>query len=177
MWSFSINGKEFLADIISVKTQFQSTKEISSVNNELLVLLSKNRFLCIQCPKFHFFLFKDGADLRMESFSCKQSLHTLSLGANGFTFLKTSHLMLKLIFLFFNFQTWSLSVVEVLLCSNLKDDLCKLNLILNSFSISPIYVSCLFEVVSVTLTVALYTTHLVRHSLSSGQEFFLPTVT
>ena len=51
------------------------------------------------------------------------------------------------------------------MCSNLKDDLCKLNLVF-----SPIYVSCLFEVVSVT--VALYTTHLVRHLPSTGQEFF-----
>ena len=63
-----------------------------------------------------------------------------------------------------------LSVIEVLLCSNLKDDLCKLNLVLNSFSVSPIYVSWLFEVVSVI--VALYTTHLVRHLSSSGQELF-----
>ena len=115
-------------------------------------------------------LFKYGADLRMDSFSCKQSLHTLSLSANGFTFLTTSHLLLKLVFLFFNFQTCLLSVVEVLLCSNLKDDLCKLNLVLNSFSVSPIYISWLFKVVSVT--VALYTTHLVRHLPSSGQEFF-----
>ena len=37
-------------------------------------------------------------------------------------------------------QTCLLSVVEVLFCSNLKDDLCKLNLVLNSFSVSPIYV-------------------------------------
>ena len=73
-------------------------------------------------------------------------------------------------FLLFNFQTCSLSVVKVLLCSNLKDDLCKLNLVLNSFSVSPIYVSWLFEVVSVT--VALYTSHLVRHLTSSGQVFF-----
>ena len=116
------------------------------------------------------FFFKDGAELRMESFSCKQSLPTLAFGANGFTFLTTSNLMLKLMFLFFNFQTWSLSVVGVLLCSNLKDDLCILNLVLNSFSLRPIYVSWLFEVVSVT--VALYTTHLVRHYPSSGQEFF-----
>ena len=115
-------------------------------------------------------LFKDGAYLRMDSFSCKQSLHTLSLGANCFTFLTTSHLMLELMHLFFNFQTCSLRVVEVLLCSNLKDGLCKLNLVLNSFSVSPIYVSWSFEVVSVT--VALYTTHLVRHLPSSGQEFF-----
>ena len=132
--------------------------ETSSVDNELLVLLSKNLFLCIQCPKFSLLLFKDGADLRMESFSCKQSLHTSSPVANGFTFLTTSHLMLKLTFLFFNFQTRSLSVVEVLLCSYLKDDLFKLNFVLNSFSVSPIYVSWLFEVVFVS--VALYKTHI-----------------
>ena len=59
----------------------------SSVDNELLLCLSWNYFLCMQCPKFSFFLlFKDGAGLRMENFSCKQSLHTLSLDANGFTF-------------------------------------------------------------------------------------------
>ena len=56
------------------------------------------------------------------------------------------------------------------MCSNLKDDLCKLNLVLNSFSVSPIYVSWLFEVVSVT--VALYTTHLVRHLRQMGKSFF-----
>ena len=43
----------------------------------------------------------------MEGFSCRQSLHIKSPGANGFTFLTTSHLMLKLMFLFFNFQTCS----------------------------------------------------------------------
>ena len=48
-----------------------------------------------------------------------------------------------------------------------------MNLVLNSFSVSPIYVSWLFEVVSAT--VALYTTHLVRRLPSSGQGFFLPT--
>ena len=56
------------------------------------------------------------------------------------------------VFFYFNFQTGSLSVVEVLLCFNLKDDLCKLNLVLNnSFSGSPIYVFWLFEDVSVTV--------------------------
>ena len=49
---------------------------------------------------FVFFLFNDGADLRMESFSCKQSLQALSSGTNGFTFLTTSYLMLKLMFFF-----------------------------------------------------------------------------
>ena len=41
-------------------------------------------------------------------FSCKQSLHTFSPGANGFTFLTISHLMLKSVFFFcffFYFQT------------------------------------------------------------------------
>ena len=135
-------------------SEFRSAMGTSSVDIDKL--LSKNFFLWIQCP--------------MESFSCKQSPHTLLIGANGFTLLTTCHLILKLMFFFFNFQTWSLSVVEVLSSSNLKDDLCKLNLVLNSFSVSPIYVSWLFEVVSVT--VALNTTHLVRHLPSSGQGFF-----
>ena len=52
-------------------------------------MVYQKAFLCIQCPKISFFLFKDCADLRMESFSCKESLHTLSLGRNGFTFLTT----------------------------------------------------------------------------------------
>ena len=62
-----------------------------------------------------------------------------SPGPNGFTFLAISHFMLKSIF-FLNFRACSLSVVEVLLCSNLKDDSCKLNLVLNLFSFSPKYV-------------------------------------
>ena len=116
----------------------------------------------------------------MDSFSCKHSLHTKSFGANGFTFFFDNlpldiEVDVLVLFLFFNFKTYSLSVVKVLLCSNLKDDLCKVTLVLNSFSVSPIYVSWLFEVVSVY--VALYTTHLVRYLPSSGQEFFLPTVT
>ena len=46
-------------------------------------------------PKFRFFFkFKDGVDLKMESFSCKQSLHTFSPGANGFTLLTISHFIL-----------------------------------------------------------------------------------
>ena len=85
-------------------------------------------------------------------------------------FFTISHLMLKLMFLAFNFQTLSLSVVEVLLCSNLKDDLCKLNLVLKLFSVSSIHVSWLF--VGVSVTAALYTTHLARHSLFSRHEVF-----
>ena len=131
--------------------------ETSSVDNGLFVLLGNNFFfLWIQCPKNLAFFFKDGADLRMDNFSCKQSLHTLSLGANGFTFLTTSHLMLKLMFFFLKFKTCSLSFVEVLLCSYLKDDLYKLNLVLNSFSVCAIYVSGLFEVVSVRYSCFLY---------------------
>ena len=88
--------------------------------------------LDMQYPKVLFLLFKDGIDLDlgMESFSCKQSLHTLSPGPNSFTFLTESQSM----FLFINFQTSSLSVVEVLLCSSLNDYLYKLHLILNLFS-------------------------------------------
>ena len=47
--------------------------------------------------------------------------------------------------------------------------------VLHLFSVSQIYVSWLFEVVSVT--VALYTRHVVRHLPSSGDAVFLPTVT
>ena len=56
------------------------------------------------------------------------------------------------------FEIVSVTYVEVFLCSNLKGDLSKLNLVLNSFSVNPIYFSWLFEVVSVT--VALYIQHI-----------------
>ena len=68
-------------------SEFRSAMETSSVDIDKL--LSKNFFLWIQCPKISLRLFKDGADLRMESFSCKQSPHTLLLGANGFTLFTT----------------------------------------------------------------------------------------
>ena len=58
-------------------------------------------FVCL----FFVLFLKDGVDLRIENFSCKQSLRPLSPGANGFTFLTTSYLMLKLMILYFNFQT------------------------------------------------------------------------
>ena len=75
-------------------SEFRSAMETSSVDIDKL--LSKNFFLWIQCPKISLRLFKDGADLRMESFSCKQSPHTLLLGANGFTLFTTCHEILKL---------------------------------------------------------------------------------
>ena len=73
--------------------EFRSAMETSSVDIDKL--LSKNFFLWIQCPKISLLWFNNGADLRMESFSCKQSPHTLLLGANGFTLLTTCHLILK----------------------------------------------------------------------------------
>ena len=72
-------------------SEFRSAMETSSVDIDKL--LSKNFFLWIQCPKISLLLFKDGADLRMESFSCKQSPHTLLFGANSLyisTFLSLS---------------------------------------------------------------------------------------
>ena len=72
-------------------------------------------------------------------------------------------------FFFFKSQMCSLNVVADLLCSSLKDDLCRLYLVLNEFSVSPIYVSSFF--VSVCVTVALYiTTHSVRQFPLSGQS-------
>ena len=83
----------------SVMTQsFGSMMGPSSDDSGLLVRFGWNRFLCMQCPKNRCFLFKYGA----ESFSCKQSFHIFSSGADGFTFLKISHLMLNLMFLFFH---------------------------------------------------------------------------
>ena len=85
-------------------SEFRSALETSSADIDKL--LSKNFFLWIQCPNISLLLFKDGADLRMESFSCNQSPHTLLLGANGFTLLTTCHSILKLMFFFFFiFQT------------------------------------------------------------------------
>ena len=78
-------------------SEFRSAMGTSSVDIEKL--LGKNFFLWIQCPKISLLLFKDGADLRMESFSCKQSPHILFLGANGFTLLTSCHLILKLMYI------------------------------------------------------------------------------
>ena len=59
--------------------------ETSSVDIDKL--LSKNFFLWIQCPKISLLLFKDGADLRMESFSCKFFLRS----APSIHFVKLPH--------------------------------------------------------------------------------------
>ena len=56
-------------------SEFRSAMETSSVDIDKL--LSKNFFLWIKCPNISLLLFKDGADLRMEGFFCKQSPHTL----------------------------------------------------------------------------------------------------
>ena len=77
------------------------------------MLLRRNCFLCTQCPKISVLLFNDGLDMRMEIFSCRHSLHLFSPGAYGFTFFIISHLMLKSVFTFFNFQMWSLRVLVV----------------------------------------------------------------
>ena len=90
--------------------------------------------------------------MRMENFSCRHSLHTFSLSADDFTLLTISHdLMLKSVLFFFSLQIRSLRVVVVHLCSSLNDDLRRLNLVLNSFSVSPMCLSCFLESVSVTV--------------------------
>ena len=107
----------------------------SSDDRRLLVWFCWNSFLCMQCPKislFFFFFNSKMAQICGWVVFLVSKVYTLSQpGANGFPFLTIFHLMFKSMFLFCNSQTWSLSVVEVLLCSNLKDDLCKLNLVLN----------------------------------------------
>ena len=134
-----------------------------------MMLLRRNCFLCTQCPKISVLLFNECLDMRMDNFSCRHSLHIFSHGAYGFTFFIISHLNVVICIFLFQFPnavTKSCSVLG----SSLNDDFCRLNLVLKSFSVSPMYVSCFF--VSVSVTVALYTTHLVRHFPSSGQLFF-----
>ena len=114
-------------------------------------VLRRNCFLCTQCPKISVLLFGDGLYMRMENFSCRHSLHTFSLSADDFTLLTISHLMLKSVLFFFSLQIRSLRVVVVHLCSSLNDDLRRLNLVLNSFSVSPMCLSCFLESVSVTV--------------------------
>ena len=72
------------------------------INRQYIVLA---QIVSCSCNVHTFlFLFKDGADLRMKRFSSNQNLHTLSTGANGFTILTTSLLMLKSMFLIFNLK-------------------------------------------------------------------------
>ena len=116
--------------------------------------------MCMQCPKISFLIQrwrgpKDGEFFFPVSKVCTLS-HDLPFDVEVDGFFKFSNVIAK--------------CYRIFLCSKLKDDLRKMNLVLNSFSVGPVYVSWLFEVVSVT--VALYTTHLVRHLPSSGQEFF-----
>ena len=99
---------------------------------DILRCKGKNCFLSENFSPF----FKDGLDVRMEIVSHRHSFHTFSPGVKGFTLLTISNLMLKSVFFSSSFQTWSLSVVAILLCSSLKDDLCRLNLVLNSFSVN-----------------------------------------
>ena len=63
----------------------------------------------------------------------------------------------------------SLSVVALLLFLFLKDDLCRLYLVLKVHSVSPTYFSVLF--VSFSVTVAWYITFCFRHSFSNGHGF------
>ena len=74
-----------------------------------LTLLSRNCFLCTQCPQTSVLLFKDGLNIKKWRISPAGIVCTLFLVKyNGFTLLMISHLMLKC------FQTWSLSFVAVL---------------------------------------------------------------
>ena len=65
----------------------------------------------------------------MDRFSCKLLAHFITW-CEWLHFFDDLQFDVEVdVFVFFNFQTCSLSVVEVLLGSNLKDDLCKLNLV------------------------------------------------
>ena len=62
-------------------------------------------------------------------------MQNLLSGVNGLTFLIISHSILCCMLLFFNFQMCSLNFVDDLFRSSLKDDLCRLYLVLNALSV------------------------------------------
>ena len=97
MWSFSIKDYQYLTIILSCLT-VSNPWDSRQMSVDCWYVLAAVASSACNGQKFVFLLFKYGADLRMDGFSCKQSLHTSSSGANGFNVLTTSHLMLKSIF-------------------------------------------------------------------------------
>ena len=75
-------------DQYSIITQSFGSMGPSSDDCRLLALdiVDLASLLVYAISKIYFFLFKDGADLRMESFSCKQSSYPFSPGENGYAF-------------------------------------------------------------------------------------------
>ena len=71
--------KDFLANILSRLRVSDPLWQPHQLTVLLLLLwFIWNRFLCMQCPKTSFFLFKDGADLIMDSFLVAKFAHFIS---------------------------------------------------------------------------------------------------
>ena len=86
----------------------QSFGSMMGTSSEDSIFYLDSLFVHAVSKKICFFFFiKRWRSTKVEEFffSCKQSLDTSLPSANGFTFLTSSHLMLKSMFLFLNFQT------------------------------------------------------------------------
>ena len=101
---------------------FGSMMRLSSDDSRLLIWFSWNYFLSKECPHISKFLLKIGAGQSMESFSRKQVCTLSHLVWMASTLQRSPIWCWSRCFCSFKFETWLLSVVEVLLCSNLKDD-------------------------------------------------------
>ena len=99
-------------------------------------------------------------------FSARQRLHRLVFGEYGLAFSTMLHVMVYLRLAFFNSHMCSLKDVADCLCCSRKLELCWLYLVLNWFSVIPMYVSIILFC-SCT-TVAWYTTPSWRHLPLSG---------
>ena len=96
--------------------------------------------MCTQCEETSFRWFKLGCRRKISNFSSKQSGQYFLSGVIGVTLFAISHSILWPM-LFSNFQICSLNPVADFLCSSLKDDLSRLCLVFNVFSVSPMYIS------------------------------------
>ena len=113
---------------------------------EVTTFLSRKRFLCRQKEKISFLRFSIGFSVNILYFSSKQRQQTFLFGFSCFIIF---HSILYSAFLFFRLQISSLKDVFDFLCSSCQNDLCRFNLVLHNFSVSPIEVSCLFVPYSV----------------------------
>ena len=116
-------------------------------------------------------LFKsDGLfDCKIHIFSAKHRLHLDGLPLYALARFMILHFNWYSMLLDFNSQRCLLNVVLLASFWCLKDDLCTLYLVLNSFSVMPMYV---FLSPVACITVASYTTVLVLQSPFSGHKTF-----
>ena len=137
------------------------------VTHYVLKLSSSSLSLCLQVLYNSVLLFRvapSGENI-MRYFSFKQSWQTFVTGLKTLPLANCFHVILYAEFSRLSFQTYLLNIVAV--SEILKSDMCLLYRFLNVPPVSPVYVST--WPVSVTVTVAWYTSSLVWHFPSRGQ--------